>query len=76
MRAGWGRRGLIAVAAFYLLAVLDLAIPTGVSIKRLTSPAWTFTVLMAASLCAVSILVRPSGDFWVQTRVKDAKNVS
>lgn len=63
-------------AAFYLLAVFDTVTPTTVSIKRLTSPAWTFTVLMAASLCAVSILVRPSANLWVQTRVKDVKNAS
>lgn len=48
----------------YSLAVLDFAIPDNQPLKRLTSPLRTFTVLMAASLCAISIFFLPARSLW------------
>jgi len=50
--------------AFYGLAALDGAVPEGSPVKRLTSPARTFVVLMAASLCAVAVLFVPAQRLW------------
>lgn len=55
---------LAAQLVFYLTALADLAVPEGALLKRLTSPLRTFAVLMAAALCATSILFRPSRSFW------------
>ena len=56
--------------AFYLIALGDPLIPGSFPGKKLSSPARTFVVLMAASFCAASILFRPKADFWVQPRVR------
>ncbi len=53
-----------AQAAFYGLAVLDLWIPQGWLLKRLSSPIRTFVVLMAATLCAVTFFFVPSEQLW------------
>lgn len=50
----------------YGAALLDPAIPDGSVIKRISSPARTFVVLMAAAFLAGSILFRPSDSFWKQ----------
>lgn len=60
----WRSLALLGQAAFYGLALLDLVMPDSFPMKRLTSPIRTFVVLMAAALCAVSILVRPASSFW------------
>ncbi|MEJ7609484.1 MAG: glycosyltransferase, partial [Bryobacteraceae bacterium] len=44
--------------AFYTIAAIDPLIPEKVLLKRLSSVARTFVVLMAAAACAVSILFR------------------
>jgi cellulose synthase/poly-beta-1,6-N-acetylglucosamine synthase-like glycosyltransferase len=54
--------------AFYLIALADPLLPDSFPGKKLSSPARTFAVLMAASFCAASILFRPKANFWVQTR--------
>jgi cellulose synthase/poly-beta-1,6-N-acetylglucosamine synthase-like glycosyltransferase len=51
-------------AAFYGLALADPLLPDGSALKRLTAPVRTFTVLMAASLCAAVILFVPAGRLW------------
>lgn len=58
---------------FYGIAVTDRWLPDGSPWKRLTSPAWTFTVLMAASFWAASILFRPKADFWGRTQVRGSR---
>ena len=56
---------LVAVqVAFYSVAILDPFIVGPRAVKRLSSAARTFTVLMWAAFCAASILVRPSDAFW------------
>jgi len=65
----WNAAALAAQAAAYLLALADSALPTGFPLKRLTAPLRTFTVLMAASLCAVAIVFVPARVLWRETRV-------
>ncbi len=62
--APWSSIALLGQAAFYGLALLDMVTPDGFPLKRLTSPIRTFVVLMAAALCAVSILFLPASSFW------------
>jgi cellulose synthase/poly-beta-1,6-N-acetylglucosamine synthase-like glycosyltransferase len=50
--------------AFYGLAGLDPRLANGAALKRVTSPIRTFTVLMAASLCASAIFVVPADRLW------------
>ena len=53
----WRETLLLAQAAFYAVALMDLAIPESSGLKRLTSPVQTFVVLMAATLCAAQMLL-------------------
>lgn len=57
-----------AQAAGYALALADPLVPERFPLKRLTSPARTFVVLMAAALCGVSILFVPQRALWKETR--------
>ena len=67
---GWWRVAAVTVqVACYLLAALDSWIPRSWPIKRLSSLARTFVVLMAASLCAVAIFFVPARKLWKETRV-------
>lgn len=72
----WRIFALAAQAVFYGLALLDLAIPENWTVKRVSSPARTFVVLMAATLCAVSIFFGPAGRLWKETRMKPAEPLS
>jgi len=65
---GWRIAAVAGQAAFYLLAVLDAAIPKGWPLKRISAPVRTFVVLMAASLCAVAIFFVPARKLWRETR--------
>ena len=60
----WNLWAAAAQAVCYGLALLDYALHDDSPLKRLTSPARTFVVLMAASLCAVSIFFIPARVFW------------
>jgi hypothetical protein len=60
---------LTAQTLFYGLAALDPWIHAPGILKRASSVARTFTVLMAASLCAVSIFFRPPASLWKETQV-------
>ena len=71
--APWSVAALAAQALFYLGALADYFIGGRSLVKRITSPVRTFTVLMAASLCAVSILFVPSRVLWKETRVTAAR---
>jgi hypothetical protein len=63
--AAWALRGQ---AAFYALAALDRVLSDQAPVKRLSSPVGTFVTLMAATLCAVSILFVPPEKLWKRTR--------
>jgi biofilm PGA synthesis N-glycosyltransferase PgaC len=59
---------IAAQAAFYCVALLDLALPGASALKRLSSPVGTFVGLMAASACAASVLVVDPDKLWRPTR--------
>ncbi|MCX6632601.1 MAG: glycosyltransferase family 2 protein [Candidatus Solibacter sp.] len=66
----WSAWAIGAQAVAYALALIDAWLPETFPLKRLTSPLRTFTVLMAASLCAVSILFVPARVLWKESRVR------
>ncbi len=57
-------------ALFYAAALVDIVVPEGFVLKRLTSPVRTFVVLMAASFCAAAILIFPARLLWRPTTVR------
>lgn len=58
-----------AQAAFYSIALLDQVLPDRFVLKRLSSPAGTFVVLMAAAVAgAGAVLFVPTDRLWKQTR--------
>ena len=59
-------------AGVYGLALVDHWIPENSFPKRLTSPARTFVVLVAAALCATAIFVVPPKKLWKPTRTRAA----
>ena len=69
MSSPWNVWAAGAQAAAYAFALIDAWLPENFPLKRLTSPVRTFTVLMAASLCAVSILFVPGRVLWKENRV-------
>jgi cellulose synthase/poly-beta-1,6-N-acetylglucosamine synthase-like glycosyltransferase len=64
----WKLLMLSGQAVFYALAGLDSWIPDGSLGKRISSPARTFVVLVAAAFCAACILIVPSSTLWKTTR--------
>jgi hypothetical protein len=70
----WGQLALWPQIVFYGVALADIAVPQHWRIKRLSSPARTFVVLMAAALCATSIIFLPARRFWTRpTEVRQAR---
>ena len=67
--APWNVWAVSAEASACILALLDVWLPAGFPLKRLTSPMRTFAVLMAAALCALAILFVPPRVLWRDTRV-------
>lgn len=63
---------LAAQGAFYLLALADLIIPERALLKRISSPARTFVILMLAAVCALSIFFVPPRSLWKPTRTRAA----
>jgi len=61
----WRLAVLTAQCAVYLLALVDPAIPARFPLKRLSSPARSFTVMMLAVLCALSILFINPRRLWL-----------
>jgi hypothetical protein len=68
----WRIAAAIAQILAYGLALADSALPQDASVKRLTSPARTFVVLMVASLFAVVVFFVPPRVLWGQTRVSQS----
>jgi cellulose synthase/poly-beta-1,6-N-acetylglucosamine synthase-like glycosyltransferase len=60
----WRTTALGIQAGVYLVALMDVIIPQRYWLKRVTSPARTFVVLMAAALCATSIFFMPASRLW------------
>jgi len=63
----WRTLALSAQAAFYGLALLDLVAGARSPLKRITSPARTVFVLIAAAFCAVFYLLLPRQPLWQPT---------
>jgi biofilm PGA synthesis N-glycosyltransferase PgaC len=72
----WAGVALGGQAAFYVAALLDLWMPQAWLLKRVTSPARTFVVMMAAAVCAVAVFFVPPQSLWKQTTVRKPKAVS
>ena len=67
---------LLGQAVFYGLAMLDRWVPEGAAVKRISSPMRTFTVLMAAALCAPFALLHSGDGVWKQTEVGKARTLT
>ncbi len=65
---------LAAQALFYMLALVDLILPEGFALKRVTSPLRTFSMFMIAAALAVKVFFVPPRDLWKQTRVRKVEN--
>jgi cellulose synthase/poly-beta-1,6-N-acetylglucosamine synthase-like glycosyltransferase len=61
-----------AQAVFYLLAFADLFIPESALVKRASSLARTFVVMMIAALCALAIFFVSPRSLWKPTRTRSA----
>jgi len=60
----WRVLAIAGQAVVYGLAAFDALLPESSPLKRLTSPPRTFVVLMAASLCAIAVLLVPPRKLW------------
>lgn len=60
----WRTAALSVQVGVYGLSLLDLWLPEGSAVKRLSSPLRTFVALVASALFAVSIFVVPSSRLW------------
>lgn len=65
----YAKVAIAAQALFYLLAATDSKIPEQNLIKRVSSPAATFLVMMAAILCAISVFFVNPRSLWKETQV-------
>ncbi len=63
----WRVAVLAAQVLFYAVAALDRWIPQSSVLKRLTSPARTFVVMMAAVVCGLSVFFVPARSLWKVT---------
>ena len=57
---------------FYALAFLDLWVPAGSAIRRLSGPARTVVSMLAAAACAVSVFFVPPHRLWTVTQARPA----
>jgi len=60
----WRAAAASSQLLFYGLAALDVVVPDGSALKKLTSPIRTFVVLMAASLAGVSVYFVSPTSLW------------
>jgi GT2 family glycosyltransferase len=72
----WATLAVGVQVAFYALAAADLRVPQTWRLKRLSSLARTFVILMAAAACAISIIFRPGRALWKDARAMRARSVS
>ncbi len=71
---GWVRvTAVSAQTIFYLLAALDGVFPAGFFLKRLSSPARTFTSMMIAAVCGLAIFFVPPQRLWKITSLAPLK---
>jgi len=60
---------LSAQGLLYALAAVDSFIPQSLGLKRISSPARTFVVLMLAAACAGAILFVPARTLWKENKI-------
>ena len=68
--APWATVAVGAQGLFYSLAAIDIWIPEAASVKRLTSPARAFVVMMAAAVCAPAVFLVSPQRLWKPTEVE------
>ncbi len=64
-----GRMVVWSQIGFYVLAVLDSWLPQS-PLRRISSPAWTFVVMMIAAACALLVFFVPARSLWTQSTIK------
>lgn len=64
----WRTPALAGQGLFGFFALVDVWLPEGFPLKRLTSPLRTFVVLMSAALCAGAVLFLPHDYFWKEAK--------
>jgi GT2 family glycosyltransferase len=69
LRSPWREAALGSAAAVAALAAADPLLPQRWALKRITSPARTTLVMLAASLCSVSVFFMSPQSLWKRTRV-------
>jgi hypothetical protein len=72
---GWRNAALASQGLFYLLALLDFAVPERWRVKQGTSAVRTFVTLSAAAFCAPFTFLLPARTFWNPTNAS-MKHVS
>ena len=65
----WREAALGSAVGFLALACIDSLLPQRSVLKRLTSPARTILVMLAASLCSISVFLVSPQSLWKRTRV-------
>lgn len=71
--AGWMVLLVVTVqAVVYGLAAIDTWIPENLPLKRLSSPARTFVVMMMAAVCALSVFIVSPQKLWTPTKTRSA----
>ena len=65
----WREAVLLAAGAFLALAGLDPLLPQGSAAKRITSPARTVLVMLAASFSSISMFLVPPQRLWKRNKV-------
>jgi hypothetical protein len=70
--AGWRLPVVLAQVAVYGLAALDRWFPEKFFLKRISSPARTFVVMMIAAVCALSVFFVSPRKLWTPTKTRTA----
>ncbi len=70
----WAWAMVALQAGFYLLAAVDLLVPDSWPLKRLTSPARAFVVMIAAALFAIVVFFVPPRKLWKTTQLGSAQS--
>jgi cellulose synthase/poly-beta-1,6-N-acetylglucosamine synthase-like glycosyltransferase len=69
----WREAALGSAMVFLALASVDSLLPQRSALKRITSPARTIVVMLAASLCSISVFLVSPQSLWKRTRVGTEK---
>jgi biofilm PGA synthesis N-glycosyltransferase PgaC len=65
--APWRETALAGQALFYGMAAADPLVPQRIPLKRATSAARSFVVMMAAAVCGLAVFFVPARRLWKQT---------